>query len=108
MHLNSHSADTCPLPPLTCSDLYAKAKPYLENEWFIKSTGFKTLPETINGRAAMVGFLAAAGAEIFGQGPFLAQLSSFPQPPLVIMALITAGSIIPVYKVRGWGRRIRC
>lgn len=32
--------------------MYAKAKPYLENEWVQKSTGFKTLPETINGAQA--------------------------------------------------------
>jgi len=46
----------------------------------------------------MIGFLAGAGAEIFGAGPILGQLAACPQPPLAIMALITAGSIIPLYK----------
>jgi hypothetical protein len=46
---------------------------------FLQSTGWKELPETINGRAAMIGFLAAAGAELFGKGSVLAQLSQAPQ-----------------------------
>jgi hypothetical protein len=45
------------------------------------------------------GFLAGAAAEIFGGGPLLLQLSKFPQPVLVVTALIVAGSIIPVVKV---------
>eukprot|EP00877_Chromochloris_zofingiensis_P003739 jgi/Chrzof1/13366/Cz07g30110.t1_ELIP2[v5.2] len=75
-----------------------KLREYVENEWVQKSTGFKTLPETINGRAAMLGFVAGAAAEIFGAGPILGQLSRSPQPVLVIIALIMAGSIIPIYK----------
>lgn len=67
----------------------SKAEPY---------TGFKQLPELINGRAAMLGFVAGASAEIFGAGPLLKQLSIYPQPVLVAMALITAGSIIPIVK----------
>ena len=44
------------------------------------------------------GFLAGAGAEIFGAGPILGQLSRAPQPALLVMALITAGSIVPIVK----------
>lgn len=45
-----------------------------------------------------LGFLAGASAEIFGAGPLLLQLSKYPQPVLAVLALITAGSIIPVVK----------
>lgn len=38
------------------------------------------------------GFLAGASAEIFGAGPVLLQLSKYPQPVLVVLALITAGA----------------
>lgn len=81
------------------SELYQKyLQKYLENEYVVQFTGFKKDPEIINGRAAMIGFVAAAGAEIFGAGSFLLQLSKFPQPVLVVLALITAGSVIPVVK----------
>lgn len=71
---------------------------YAENDWVVQSTGFKPIPESINGRAAMLGFVAAAGAEIFGYGPVIGQLSFSPQPVLVILALVTAASIIPIAK----------
>lgn len=122
------------------SELYKKTlAQYAENKYVLESTGFKTLPETINGRAAMLGahttsewsiekhsrahsipcwlplprntqryhvrtrtllagFLAGAGAEVFGAGPLLGQLSSTPQPVLAVLALITAGSLVPVIK----------
>lgn len=84
---------------ITESAVYTQyLKKYVEDEYFVQSTGFKALPETINGRAAMIGFLAGAGAEIFGAGPLMGQLSRAPQPALVIMALVTAGSIIPIIK----------
>lgn len=44
------------------------------------------------------GFVAGASAEIFGAGPLLLQLSKYPQPVLAVLALITAGSIIPIVK----------
>jgi hypothetical protein len=45
------------------------------------------------------GFLAAAGAEIAGSGTFLAQLGKAPLPIVLILALVTAASIVPVVKV---------
>ncbi len=42
--------------------------------------------------------MAGASAEIFGAGSLLKQLSIYPQPVLVALALITAGSIIPIVK----------
>lgn len=81
------------------SELYQKhVKAYAENEWVQKSTGWKTIPELINGRAAMLGFVAAAGAEIFGAGPVVTQLGESPQPVLILLALIVASTIIPLYK----------
>lgn len=80
-------------------EVYSKyVKPVVENEMFSQSLGWKQLPETINGRAAMLGFVAAAGAEIFGSGSILAQLSKAPQPVLLIVGIIVASSIIPIYK----------
>ncbi|EFJ46470.1 hypothetical protein VOLCADRAFT_105462 [Volvox carteri f. nagariensis] len=73
-------------------------KPYVDSEFFKKSTGWNELPETINGRAAMIGFVAAAGAEILGSGSILSQLSKAPQPVLLVLTLIVAASTIPIYK----------
>jgi hypothetical protein len=140
-----------------CAPLQSNLQQYVENKYVTESTGFKALPEIINGRAAMIGektpactvsnqsptaisltaqaqqqslsysavympswpihamaddiccfccnhhcppagFVAGASAEILGAGPLLLQLSKYPQPVLVVMALITAGSIIPVVK----------
>eukprot|EP00878_Enallax_costatus_P002886 GHUV01003080.1.p2 GENE.GHUV01003080.1~~GHUV01003080.1.p2 ORF type:complete len:200 (+),score=72.48 GHUV01003080.1:104-703(+) len=71
---------------------------YVENKYVVDSTGWKQLPESINGRAAMIGFVAGAAAELLGAGPILLQLSKSPQPVLAVLALITAGSIIPIVK----------
>ena len=46
----------------------------------------------------MLGFVAAAGAEIFGQGTFLSQLSKSGVPVVVILAAVIAGSLIPIVK----------
>ncbi|KAG2423111.1 hypothetical protein HXX76_002335 [Chlamydomonas incerta] len=73
-------------------------QPYVESDLFKSSTGWKELPETINGRAAMLGFVAAAGAEIFGSGSVLTQLSAAPQAVLVVLGLIVASSAVPVVK----------
>ncbi|PNH11726.1 Carotene biosynthesis-related protein CBR, chloroplastic [Tetrabaena socialis] len=81
------------------SDIYNKyVKTYVDTSLFKSATGWKALPETINGRAAMLGFVAGAGAEIFGAGSILSQLSGAPQPVLVVLGLVIASSIIPIYK----------
>jgi hypothetical protein len=46
----------------------------------------------------MVGFLAGAGAELFGAGPLLKQAGSATQPVLLVFALLIAASVIPVVK----------
>ncbi len=55
--------------------------------------------ELVNGRLAMLGFLTGALAELSGNS-LLQQLSAAPQIVLLTSVLITAGSIIPVVKVR--------
>jgi hypothetical protein len=81
------------------SDLYKqKLQPLLTNPTFVSATGWKELPELINGRLAMLGFLAGGGAELFGAGPLLKQAGSVPQPVLVVFALFIAASVIPVVK----------
>jgi hypothetical protein len=46
-------------PSLTCrttlSSLQSNLQQYVENKYVTESTGFKALPEIINGRAAMIG-----------------------------------------------------
>lgn len=75
-----------------------KLQPLLANPTVQQATGWKELPETINGRLAMLGFAAGAGAEIFGAGPILKQAGSVPQPVLIVFALFIAASVIPVIK----------
>jgi hypothetical protein len=59
-HLHAHH--TLAPPHHTHSDVYKNTlKQYVDSPYFKDSTGFKTLPETINGRAAMLG--AAGFAE---------------------------------------------
>jgi len=81
------------------SELYTKyVEPVVSNDLFKSNTGFTAGAEIINCRAAMVGALAALGAEIFGKGPFLEQLSEVSPAALSIMALITGASIYATYK----------
>lgn len=49
-------------------------------------------------RRLAAGFVAAAGAELFGQGSFLSQLSRSGVPVAVVLALVTASTLIPYVK----------
>lgn len=69
-----------------------------ENEFVVMSTGFRELPEIINGRAAMLGFVICALGEIFAAGTVAEQLSSAPRPVLTLLGLIIAGSLAPVIR----------
>lgn len=54
----------CLPPPASSSPLLPlllPAQPYVESELFKSSTGWKEMPETINGRAAMLGEPAVEG-----------------------------------------------
>lgn len=56
-------------------------------------------PETINGRLAMVGFVAAVGAEIFTGKPLLQQFGEAGGIVTAVAALFIVASLIPI--VRG-------
>jgi hypothetical protein len=46
-----------------CLPLQSNLKQYVENKYVTESTGFKALPEIINGRAAMIGECDTVAAE---------------------------------------------
>ncbi|KAF5833691.1 hypothetical protein DUNSADRAFT_9924 [Dunaliella salina] len=84
---------------VTSSDLYQQyGKEFFEGPVGSKSAGWNKIPETINGRAAMIGFLTAALGEIFGGYSFLEQFADHPQSVLVTIALLTVATIVPVAK----------
>ena len=53
-------------------------------------------PELINGRLAMVGFLAALGAELSSGEGVIMQLNDAPGPVLVTFTLIAAATFVPL------------
>uniref|UniRef100_A0A7S3RAS2 Chlorophyll a-b binding protein, chloroplastic n=1 Tax=Dunaliella tertiolecta TaxID=3047 RepID=A0A7S3RAS2_DUNTE len=84
---------------LTSSDLYQQyGKEFFEGPVGSKSTGWNEIPETVNGRAAMIGFLTAVTGEIFSGSSFLAQFADHPQTVLVTVGLLTVATIIPIAK----------
>lgn len=56
------------------------------------------LPETINGRAAMVAMLAAFGAEVGSRQPVFDQIKSAPVLIGIAFATVIIGSIVPVVR----------
>ncbi|KAG1673737.1 hypothetical protein FOA52_002306 [Chlamydomonas sp. UWO 241] len=52
-------------------------------------------PELINGRLAMIGFVAALGAELSSGEPVLSQWASEPTGIAVAFLLVIAGSLVP-------------
>ncbi|GFR52776.1 hypothetical protein Agub_g15388, partial [Astrephomene gubernaculifera] len=81
------------------TELYrTRLQQYVESDMFKRSTGWKELPETINGRAAMLGFLVCALREVAGGGPVLAQLAGSPLLVLGALGLLVAASTVPIYK----------
>lgn len=59
--------------------------------------GFGGSPEIINGRLAMMGFVAALGAELSSGESVLRQLSEQPAGTAIFFALIIAASLIPAF-----------
>ena len=55
-------------------------------------------PELINGRLAMLGFVAALGAEVASGSRVTQQLSGAAGPIALTFALFTAASVIPLLK----------
>lgn len=57
---------------------------------------FRAAPESINGRLAMLGFVAALGAEFNTQQPIAAQFSEAVPAILVSAIVFSIASIIPL------------
>lgn len=55
-------------------------------------------PETINGRLAMLGFVAALGAELSSGKPVLEQLDGAAVPIAATFVLFSVASLIPMLK----------
>ena len=55
-------------------------------------------PEAINGRLAMLGFIAAVAAELSSGQSVLAQLRDAPTPILGAFVLFAAASLVPILK----------
>ncbi|GAX86608.1 hypothetical protein CEUSTIGMA_g14016.t1 [Chlamydomonas eustigma] len=53
-------------------------------------------PETINGRLAMLGFIAAVGAELSSGSPLLSQLDSSVGPVLLTLGVFSVASLVPI------------
>jgi len=73
----------------------AKVKEVLDMPMVAESRGFTPMAETLNGRAAMLGFFACMHAEFFSEDSFLAQLGSAPLAIALTVAAITAATFIP-------------
>ena len=67
--------------------------------WFQAMTSAGQAPELINGRLAMLGFVAAVGAEIASHENILQQFRSRPVPILLTVAAFSLATLIPI--VRG-------
>lgn len=87
------------IAPVTKSGLYKNyLKDYVESPLLKNSFGWNRIPELVNGRAAMVGFVAAVIPELFGAGTVIEQLAAAPQTVVLFIALIYAATVIPIVK----------
>lgn len=67
--------------------------------WNAEAGSFSGLvPELANSRAAMVGMLAAFGAEVATREPIFVQIQKAPVPILATFALIILGSFAPIIR----------
>lgn len=87
------------IAPVTKSGLYKNyLKDYVESPLLKNSFGWNRIPELVNGRAAMVGFVAAVIPELFDAGTVIEQLAAAPQTVVLFIALIYAATVIPIVK----------
>lgn len=63
-----------------------------------ESFGWNRLPEAINGRAAMIGFVAATGYELVGRGTFFDQVGIAPITVASTIGIIALASVIPALR----------
>lgn len=64
---------------------------------FTEVMGFSGAPEIINGRLAMLGFVAAVGAELASGESVLKQLADEPTGVTITFLLFIAASLIPAF-----------
>lgn len=93
--------------PLTFPFHYSEVKSVAETEFkvleksappsFGKVMGFSGSPEIINGRLAMLGFVAALGAELSSGDSVLRQAAEEPTGTLAVFLLVIAGSLVPAF-----------
>merc|ERR1719384_1353325 len=69
-------------------------------ESLYRELGFTKQSETINGRLAMVGFLAGFGALFTGD--ILTQFAKAPLPSLLVSAAIITATLVPTAKPEGY------
>jgi hypothetical protein len=63
---------------------------------------FNGAPELINGRLAMLGFVAALGAELFSNETVVQQITGNGSEWIAFAFVLFAGaSLVPIFKVRG-------
>ena len=55
-------------------------------------------PETVNGRLAMLGFVAALGAELSSGESVVQQLSDAPGPILAVFFAFAVATLVPILK----------
>lgn len=69
-------------------------------ETFYEATGFTETAEVINGRLAMLGFMAYIGAVFTGD--FLTQLAEHPLFVTLLVATVSGASLVPIVKPEGY------
>jgi len=65
---------------------------------FNEVMGFSGSPEIINGRLAMLGFVAAVGAELNSGESVLRQISDEPTGVILVFLLFIAASLVPAFQ----------
>jgi hypothetical protein len=85
-------ASSTPIPPTPPTPPPAKKPVSFFDAMAFSGPG----PETINGRAAMIGVILAAVTEANTGVPVLAQVQSNPGPALTVFALVAISSLVPI------------
>lgn len=87
--------------PVTAAASPIAPPPAARSVGFGEAMAFSGAPEIINGRLAMLAFVAALGAELATGEPVVEQLMSAPVLVAVTAVLFTWASLVPVLKAGG-------